>query len=142
MTKRKSLKREITEKVLLELPKYSPYAETDIDALMFIWWVTGRSETENLRLTDSGDLAFRLANIEYYDQEFVQEIQTWYKFITEVSKKIKCPYYFGRIKKDKNRDKGGIFIRLYDSKIAMMVKLYGSLQSYLDSVKVKSGRKS
>jgi hypothetical protein len=29
------------------------------------------------------------------------------------------------------------YIRLYDSKIAMMIELYGDIVSYLDSVKVR-----
>jgi hypothetical protein len=62
---------------------------------------------EGLRLTDYGDLAF---------------------------KKIKCPYFMG-VNKDGKKSKP--YIRFYDSKIAMMVSLYGNVNEYLDSIKVQ-----
>ena len=51
------------------------------------------------------------------------------------SKKIKCPYYFGVNKNDMKEKEA--YIRLYDSKIAMMVQLYGDIHSYLESVKAR-----
>jgi hypothetical protein len=52
----------------------------------------------------------------------------------ELNKKIKCPYYIGVSQKEKTKS---FYIRIFDSKIAMMLGLYGNLQDYLASVKVR-----
>lgn len=133
MTKRKSLKEVITEAVLAEIPKsHRIYHELPLDQIIFKWWFTGRQE--GLRLTDEGVTAFHLAEIAFYDYEFKQDGQSYHSFILELNKKIKCPYYLGVNKKDKTKS---FYIRLYDSKIAMMLGLYGNLQEYLTATKVK-----
>lgn len=133
MTKRKSTKQLITEAVLAEIPKsHRIYHSLPIDDVIFKWWQTGRQE--GLRLTDEGVTAFQLANIEFYDYEFSQDGQSYHNFILDLNKKIKCPYYLGANKKGSNKL---FYIRLYDSKIAMMLNLYGNLKEYLNSVKVK-----
>ena len=133
MTDPKSLKRKITEAILAEIPKsHRIYHELPIDDVIFKWWFTGRQD--GLRLTDEGVTAFELADIEFYDHEFKQEGQSYHNFVLELNKKIKCPYYLGVNKKDKSKT---FYIRLYDSKISMLMNLYGSLQEYLNSIKVK-----
>lgn len=133
MTNHKSFKLQITEAVLKEIPtSYRLYHELPIDTLMFKWWFTGRQE--GLRLTDEGVTAFQLAEIEFYDCEFKQEGNSYHSFIIELNKKIKCPYYIGVNKKEKSKQ---CYIRLYDSKIAMLINLYGTLQDYLNSIKVR-----
>ena len=132
MSKRKSLKEQITEAVVKELPEYLKH-EIDVDKLLMDWWFTGRQE--GLRLTDAGDAAFRFAEIEFYKAELGKMNTSWYSFMLELSKKIKCPYYLGV---DKVNNKKQSFIRLYDSKIAMMINLYGSIEAYLDSIKIKN----
>jgi hypothetical protein len=134
MTSRKSIKHKITEAVLAEIPKsHRIYHELPIEDVIFKWWQTGRQD--GLRLTDEGLLAFQLAEIEFYDYEFKQDGQSYHSFILDLNKKIKCPYYIGVNKKDKNKT---FYIRLYDSKIAMMLGLYGNLREYLQSIKVKT----
>lgn len=133
MTNRKSVKQQITEAVLAEIPRsHRIYHELPIEAVIFKWWFTGRQD--GLRLTDEGVTAFQLADIEFYDHEFSQEGQSYHSFIMSLNKKIKCPYYLGVNKKDKQKS---FYIRLYDSKISMMVKLYGTLEEYLNSIKEK-----
>ena len=133
MTKHKSLKEVITEAVLAEIPKsHRIYHELPLDQIIFKWWFTGRQE--GLRLTDEGVTTLHLADIEFYDYEFKQDGQSYHSFILELNKKIKCPYYLGVNKKDKTKS---FYIRLYDSKIAMMLGLYGNLQEYLTATKVK-----
>ncbi len=133
MTNRKSHKHQITEKVLAEIPKsHRIYHELPIETVIFKWWFTGRQD--GLRLTDEGVTAFHLADIVFYDYDFKQEGQSWHSFILEVNKKIKCPYYLGVNKDDKKKQP---YIRLYDSKIAMLVSLYGNLKEYLESIKVR-----
>lgn len=131
MPKRKTLKQTITEAVLAELPQI----DKPVDKVMFEWWMTA-SSGDSLRLNDIGDLHFRLAEIEYY-QCAIKPIkkESYYSFITDLSKKIKCPYYMGVNKVAGQKSEP--YIRLYDSKIAMMMTLYGDIHSYLDSIKVK-----
>jgi hypothetical protein len=134
MNNRKSIKQQITEAVLAEIPKsHRIYHQLPIEDVIFKWWFTGRQD--GLRLTDEGVTAFQLGEIEFYDHEFKQEGKSYHNFILELNKKIKCPYYIGVNKADKKKS---FYLRLYDSKIAMMLNLYGSLQEYLDSVKVRT----
>jgi hypothetical protein len=133
MTAHKSIKQKITEAVLAEIPKsHRIYHELPIDDVVFKWWFTGRQD--GLRLTDEGVTAFELAEIEFYDYEFTAEGKSHHSFMLELNKKIKCPYYLGVNKKDKTKK---LYIRLYDSKVAMMLGLYGTLEEYLQSIKVK-----
>lgn len=131
MNKRKTHKQIITEAVLAEIPKsHRIYHELPIEDVIFKWWLTGRQE--GLRLTDEGLTAFQLADIEFYDYEFVQDGQSYHSFIIELNKKIKCPYYLGVNKINKSKS---FYIRIYDSKIAMMMGLYGNLKDYLKSIR-------
>lgn len=128
MTKPKPLKQQITEVVLKEIPKEHTFIhELALDKVMFKWWMTGRQE--GLRLTDVGATGFQLADIAYYEFEIKDNGKSWYTFTRELGKKLKCPYYIT------SRDKKPI-IRIYDSKIAVMVNLYGELNGYLDSIKM------
>lgn len=134
MSNRKTRKQIITEAVLAELPDQGK----PIDKIMFEWWMTG-SSGDSLRLTAIGDLNFKLAEIEYYQcplQNKAINRSSYYAFISELSKKIKCPYFLGVNKLE--GQKAEPYIRLYDSKIAMMMTLYGDIQSYLDSIKVRT----
>ena len=134
MSKRKTLKETITEVVLAQLPdSLLQEKNSSVDKLLFKWWMTGRQD--GLRLTDMGDLAFRTAEIEFYQYELKIQPETQYHaYILELNKKIKCPYYMGVNKEVK---KSSPYIRFYDSKIAMMISLYGNVNEYLDSIKVK-----
>ena len=134
MSERKTHKQIITEAVAKELPhELNEERTTPTDDLLFKWWQTGRGE--GLRLTDYGDLAFRMAEIEFYQYDLAtRPADGYYSWVMELNKKIKCPYYMG-VNKDGKKSKP--FIRFYDSKIAMMVSLYGNVNEYLDSIKVK-----
>lgn len=131
MPNRKTLKQTITEAVLAELP----HTGKTFDKIMFEWWMTATSG-DSLRLSDLGDLHFKLAEIEFYQCPFnVNKKESYYSFITDLSKKIKCPYYLGVNKVEGQKSEP--YIRLYDSKIAMMMTLYGDIHSYLNSIKVR-----
>ena len=132
MTERKSLKRTITEAVLAQLPDQ----DFDIEHVMTDWWMTGRQE--GLRLTAQGDAFFKIAEIEFFDCPMTKIPHgAWYSFLLEINKKLKCPYYLHVYNKVEGK-KREPFVRLYDSKIAMMLGLYGDLRSYLDSVPARS----
>lgn len=136
MTNPKFTKKRITEAVIKELPeKIRQEVNQDVDNILVKWWATGRQD--GLRLTEIGDLNFRLAEIEFYDFNLESDIKKnksneWYVFLLECNKKIKCPYYFGV---NKVNNKKIPYIRFYDSKISMLVELYGSLKDYLNSIK-------
>lgn len=97
------------------------------------WWQNPRRDS-GLRLSPMGNQAFQTAGIEYSDHEIKKIDKSYYGFVIELSKKIKCPYYIDVSKSET----GNIpYIRLYDSRIAVMLTLYGDLESYLNSIKVK-----
>lgn len=122
---RKSVKRLISEAVLTKLPN----SNQTIDNVTFQWWMSGRQD--GLRLTELGDKSFKAANIESFSHPLEKiSADQWYTFLLNLSKKMKCPYFIG--KKD-----GVNFIRTYDSKIAMLITLYGTFQDYLDSIKIR-----
>lgn len=128
-------KLKITELVLKQIPKQINYdlsGRITANDLLIKWWFTGRSG--GLRLTERGDQAFKLAEIEFYNCEINhgQIIPSFHSFALQLSKKINCPYYL-----DVDTKKGKFIIRLYDSKIAMMVSLYGGLMDYLNTIRVK-----
>lgn len=133
MSERKSHKLIITEAVLAELPN-SQQVDSTADGLMMRIWMSGRQD--GLRLTEYGDFIFRMAEIEYYQSVFkLREGTSEHAYVMEINKKIKCPFYLG-VNKIEGKKKQP-YIRLYDSKIAMMIELYGDIVSYLDSVKVR-----
>ena len=127
-------KQEITEAVLKVLPQ-DQYNQP-LDKIMFDWWLTGRGG-QGLRLSANGLRAFKEAKIEYYEFPLGplterKNIIAPESFISELIKKINCPYYLG-VKKvtDKHINPG--IIRVYDHKIAMLISLYGTLRDYLDA---------
>ena len=133
MSERKSHKLIITEAVLAELPN-NQQVDSTADGLMMRIWMSGRQD--GLRLTEYGDFIFRMAEIEYYQSVFkLREGTSEHAYVMEINKKIKCPFYLG-VNKIEGKKKQP-YIRLYDSKIDMMIELYGDIVSYLDSVKVR-----
>ena len=133
MSERKSHKLIITEAVLAELPN-NQTVDSTADGLMMRIWMSGRQD--GLRLTEYGDFIFRMAEIEYYQSDFkLREGTSEHSYVMEINKKIKCPFYLG-VNKIEGKKKQP-YIRLYDSKIAMMIELYGNIVSYLDSIKVR-----
>ena len=133
MSERKPLKQIITEAVLAELPN-NHSVDSSADSLMMRIWVSGRQD--GLRLTEYGDFLFRMAEIEYYQCDFkLREGTSEHAYVMEINKKIKCPFFLG-VNKIEGKKKQP-YMRLYDSKIAMMIELYGDIITYLDSIKVK-----
>ncbi len=130
-------KRDLTQALIdiLEIDQSQP--KNAINDLLFKWWATGRSGS-GLRLTEDGMEAFSLAEIEYYDfpvfsNEKYKGIkkEDLKKFTLNLGKKLKCPWYIGL----KNQQPKSAYIRIYDSKIAMMITLYGSFLEYIESAK-------
>jgi len=110
-----------------------PSNNIPIETIISDWWFT--KSGDSLRLTPQGDIYFRQAQIEFFDLPVKVKKTNWYKFLTECNRKIKCPYYFSSINTDMGSKEP--FIRLYDSKIAMMLSLYGDIESYLESIRIR-----
>lgn len=130
MPKRKSNKILITEAVLAQLPDE---ANTPLQTIITTWWAT--KSGDSLRLSGLGDQKFREAEIEFFDLPLQVKPDTWYRFIVDCGK-LKCPFFIGINKKNKQAGDGP-YIRLYDSKIAVLISLYGDIHSYLDSIKTR-----
>jgi len=126
---RETYKEKITKTVLYELDSNF----WTFEKAMKKWWQNPRRDG-GLRLTPTGDLEFRHAKMEYTDHLFTYINISYYSFVLELDKKIKCPYYIDVSKSDTSNKP---YIRLYDSRIAMMLNLYGDLDSYLNSIKVR-----
>jgi len=136
MYRSKEIKLKIVEAVLVELPKQLAFStELAAEEVVVKWFMTGNQE--GFRLTNAGNYAFVTAKIEFFDVDFnTIPGQGWYGTLMEMSKKITCPYYLGTQKERKG--KHDPYIRLYDSKVAMMVGLYGNMKEYLESIRLKT----
>lgn len=134
----KSKKEKITEIIINQLPYGSTFRVIPLDKTLMRWWATGRTSS-SLRLTEEGKQAFDLAEIEFFDYPLFDE-----KDFKKISKKdisgteftlklrkIDCPFYIGQ----KTQNFKSVYIRVYDSKVAMMIGLYGSFTDYLESKK-------
>jgi len=135
-----SSRKEILTRIILEqLPSHSIFKDIPEEKTLMRWWITGRSSS-NLRLTEEGKQAFDLAEIEYFDFPFYTEQE--YKDLknskshlwsgsklTIKLKKIDCPFYIGL----KTAHKKSAYIRVYDSKTATIISLYGSVLEFLES---------
>jgi len=103
---------------------------TDISKLYKRYWFTGRS-TKNLRLTDEGKNAFDMLDLEYFEFHLNTTTEKFPYHMVNIGKKLKTPFWIGF----RTRYYKSAYIRIYDSKIAMLINLYGSFQDYLDSIK-------
>lgn len=136
-------KRQLIEVVLSNIPEQVNYTLNNtisIEDLYIKWFYTGRSE--GYRLTDEGYQAFNLAEIEYYQYPIKTANEAYnshYSFLVGLNKKIKCPYYLMVSKKETERNTiiRNPVINIYDSEVAMMISLHGSLKEYLDSISDK-----
>jgi hypothetical protein len=132
MTKFIRDKRIITQTILDELPFQKDDGE--LEKSLKRWWKNIR-EDGGLRLTNDGDNAFRLAGLEYWDYQVTQnEMNKVFSLsgALELDHYLPCPYYLHYNKIEKT-----ISLRLYDSRVAMMIQLHGSVIEYLNSIKIK-----
>jgi hypothetical protein len=126
-------KEKLTKIVLEQLPDIS----FSLDHAIKAWWVN-LLKNGGLRLSDAGDLAFRKAEFEYFDFDFFMPNSvnvSWNQYMLDLNKKMTCPYYIN-VKSDENKKMP--FIRIYDSRIAMLINLYGGVDRYIQSVKVRN----
>jgi hypothetical protein len=128
---KKIIKRKITSAVLESLPYHLQQSQT-VDEAMSRWWLNIRSEG-GLRLTELGDLMFRSADIEYFDYEIETKSvhKGWLNFVLELNNKIPCPYFI-------HKQKNAVNIRIYDSKVAVLISLHGNIFSYIKATRERT----
>lgn len=116
----------------------TPTLALTVEQAMTQWWMNTRQQG-GYRLTPQGDEAFQTAEIECYEfvfrsgKDLVHRVN-WLALLLDVDQVMDSPYYFYRVKGEPPR------VRIYDSKTAMMVELYGGFEDYISSV--KSNRKN
>lgn len=119
----------ITEIVYKNLP-VTPNAT--VEQLFPVWW-KDTSKRRGYRLTDAGEGAFQQADIEgwAFDLDLVPQAN-YYEHLLKLSESIQCPYYIYKANKNDHHSKYRIKIKVYDSKVAMMIGLYGSVHEYIE----------
>jgi hypothetical protein len=122
-------KTKITE-ILYQNLKDKLEPDIDVNKLYKRYWFTGRS-TRNLRLTDEGKNAFELLDLEFFDFHLDTTTDSFNYYIINIGKKLKTPFWIGF----KNRFYKSAYIRIYDSKAAMLITLYGSFKEYMETKK-------
>jgi hypothetical protein len=130
---RDSLKRRITKAILEDVKEQ----HLDVEKAMKTFWLDIRNEG-GLRLTDVGDSFFKRADLEYFEFPFrlqkiidKEPIYSYQNLMLDLSLKLPCPYFIGRHKPNEP------YIKIYDSKIAMMINLYGNIYEYLRNSQLK-----
>jgi len=122
-----SSKEEFTKIILAEKPDI----HLTFEQALKTWWMNIRKDG-GFRLTDPGDIAFRSADFEFFDFDFMLKNSnvtlSWNQYILELNKKLPCPYY---INVKSTEAKKMPFIRIYDSRVAMLINLYGSVDRYI-----------
>jgi hypothetical protein len=116
-------KKEITQKIYELIHTIS--TDKEVDQMMFKWWTSGRSGT-GLRLTTEGMLAFKVADVQYY--EMTLPIDAFDQRTRRLNKLMPCPFYISV----SNPKKYTLYV--YDSKIAVIITLYGTIDEYLKSI--------
>ena len=103
------------------------YIESDFETALYRWWKNPRS-TGGLRLTDEGHRNFVLADIEYHEFDCGDAYyEGLLKFELMLDRRMICPYYL--IYQNKRK-----YIRVYDSRVTMMIMLYDNFDDYLKNL--------
>jgi hypothetical protein len=113
----------ITETVLREInPEYDDWA---LDHAIKSWWQNPR-KIGGLMLTPSGDKAFDAAGIEAHTFPITEVFSKYYYIMMD--RHMLCPHFvdFSMM----NTKNGLPTIRIYDSRIALMVDLYDNFPNY------------
>lgn len=121
-------KEKVTKLLIDQLQHLDIIKNTSFKEVMQKMWMTGYYGS-GFRLTGFGQKLFVQANIAHYDYPIdPNEVPHKNKFLLDLNNKIICPYYLGIIKNT-------LYFRIYDSKIAMMIGLYGNIVDYIESLR-------
>ena len=115
----------ITKKIMEILPEDERFS---ISTAMNLWWINKRP-SGGLGLTTIGNDAFLKADIEYYEIDAGLDKSLWNNNTVRLllDRKMTCPYYV-----QKSKMFSYIIVNVFDSRIAMMAKLYGGLMRLLE----------
>ncbi len=119
-------KAEITKKVL-SIIRDGQYTQSDVELALIKWWSNIRNNG-GLKLTDYGVRAFKDAGLEYFDYPFRNLSSS---VLIKFDRYMPCPYHLELCAAGKWQ------IRIYDSRIAMLIGLHGTIIDYVDSLDVK-----
>jgi len=142
---KRARKFKLTEAINDLLPADKKY-NLPVEKLVFKWFVTGRVG-EGLRLTPEGMRAFDSTQLEYFeyplieDAKFGKTFKNIHEFTLKVGKLIDCPFYLGTnsITNESGKTSKQAYIKVYDSKVAMMISLYGgNLLDYVEAMEKKN----
>lgn len=116
-------KLKLTQAIISKLPEGT---EMDVNVAMKVWWYNIRANG-GLRLTELGYFTFkRVMDLESYSMEI-----DWNEFdrmtMLKLDRKLQMPYY---IEVQKKLARNIIF---FGSKEAMVARLYGNLNKFLDN---------
>lgn len=107
---------------------YAQHVIDTYDLYSFGWWTNVR-KSGGLGLTYNGYMGFELAKLESYDFEVNIKklgIVRSALYAAHLNRNLKCPHY---LYKNENSQ---MMVKIYDSRIAMMIGLYGSLEIFLE----------
>jgi hypothetical protein len=98
-----------------------------VEQAMQTWWENSR-QTGGLGLSVIGDQSFRQAGLTYNDYHmgpanYLSNVGS----IIRLNRKMISPYYLYFASSQK-------YIRIYDSRIAVLITLYGGINNYLESL--------
>lgn len=117
-------KLKLTEELVAQLPEYQ---RISVDSARVAWWYNIRP-LGGLRLTTQG--WFALAedlDLEFYEYRIDDPLKFNQHTILDLDRKLEMPYY---IIYSKGIPKSVVF---FDSRDAVLVNLYGSLEKFLDN---------
>jgi len=101
--------------------------DISVNRAMKTWWRNPR-KSGGLELTDRGHNSFEFANLEHYNVEYCfDDYSARFNILFTLNKKLSCPYYIQNRKKIMN-------IKIYDSRIYVLINLYGGIQDYLNTI--------
>jgi hypothetical protein len=121
----------ITARVLsIVKPEYTP---EDLEFARINWWKNIRTGG-GFGLSPVGDNRFREAELEYWDFDDgpINSTMSALGYAVWADRLIQAPYYLYFSKRHK-------YIRVYDSRVAVIIGLYGNVSSYLKSLENKDG---
>jgi hypothetical protein len=126
-------KRRITQRVLQEVdPDHTP---EQLERAMDTWWRNIR-ENGGLCLTDAGLQVFVNAGFESYSFDMARRddksswMQSSWIFTVGLDRKMPCPYYLHLNKRERK-------ITVFDSRVASILTLYGSVFEYLKALDIR-----
>lgn len=127
-------RRTITERILAQINP--DYTETDVQHALGSWWKNIR-DSGGLGLTDLGLQSFRAADLESWQftanlSEFKNSLGSWV-FHLGLDRKMPCPYHVHMHNRSPEQT-----LTIFDSRVAAMIALHGSIVSYMMTLPVRS----